>query len=349
MQKWRWPRVCRTHANDRRNIAEASNCDEVIGFACIDGAPSAPDTPIVSTQINLSFRQLRAFAEAYRLRNLTHAADALHITQSAVSALIRQLEDSLNVQLFERTPRTLRPTKAADDAYVQVEAILTQLGAFQHSMLNRAEADCSILSFSCAPALASACVPTVLARYQRLFPNVQTVMYDADDGSLIQRVLDENAEFSVGFYGHEPAAVTREPLVVDYLNVVCHKDSPLASKQEVQWTDLQDQQFINLTKSTILQHLISESLALVGHTYRPAYEIRFIYTALAMASQGLGVIVLPGFLVKGNPHVENLVAKKLHNPVIERILYIHTREGHRLSAGAAEFVEMLRSHLLSLE
>jgi LysR family transcriptional regulator, carnitine catabolism transcriptional activator len=303
----------------------------------------------VSTQLNISLRQLRAFAEAYRLRNLTHAADALHITQSAVSALIRQLEGSLNVQLFERTPRTLRPTKAADDAYVQVEGILGRIGALQQSMHNRAETGCSTLSFSCAPALASACVPTVLAKFQRAFPDVQTVMYDADGASLIQRVLDENAEFSIGFFGHEPVAVTREPLVVDYLNLVCHKDSPLASKDEVQWTDLLDQQIINLSKSEILQHLISESLAGAGSAYRPAYEIGFIYTALAMASQGLGVVVAPGFLIKGNPHVANLVARKLHNPVIERTLFIHTREGHVLSAVGTEFVDMLRAHLLALE
>ena len=65
-----------------------------------------------------TLKQLRAFAAVYELRKLTAAAERLSITQSAVSVLIRQMEEALSTRLFDRTTRSLRPTRAADEAIV---------------------------------------------------------------------------------------------------------------------------------------------------------------------------------------------------------------------------------------
>src|SRR5690349_15712764 len=107
----------------------------------------------MTAPLRLTLRQLRAFAQAYKMRNLTHAADSLHMTQSAMSALILQLEESLGVQLFERTTRMLRPTLAADDAFAQAEEILSRAIELQLSMKQRATSAENALSFSCVPAL----------------------------------------------------------------------------------------------------------------------------------------------------------------------------------------------------
>ena len=299
----------------------------------------------MATRLNITLRQMRAFVDAYRLRNLTHAAEALHVTQSAMSALIRQFEEELGVQLFERTPRMLRPTKAADDAYRRVEAILQDITALGMDMRDRAEQIERVLSFTCAPALSSAIIPAVLAEFKRQHPDVKTVMHDAADASLIQRVLSEDVEFSIGFFEHEPESVARIPLVVDYLCAVCQKDSPLAKKKRVTWDDLVEQPLINLSRATQVQQLISESLAHTGRPLRPAYEISFLHTALALAGEGLGVVVIPGYYVRSSPNVTSLVAKKLHDPLIERGLLVHTRQGCTLSSPANTFLEMVKEHL----
>ena len=302
----------------------------------------------MSVQINITLRQMRAFLTAYRLRNLTHAADAMNMTQSAMSAMIRQFEESLGIQLFERTPRVLRPTKAAEKAFAQVEAILDKVNALSADMHDLADIHERVLAFSCAPALSAAVVPTVLAKLSRSAPEVKIVLYDAGDSSLIKRVLDEEVEFSLGFFEHEPEAVASTPLVMDHLSVVCRADSALAARERVVWEDLVSEPIINLSKGVKVHQMINEALSTAGRAYRPAYEISFIHTALALAAQGMGLVVLPGYLIKGNPHVGTLVAKKLHEPVIERSLLVHTRQGHTLSPVAVEFLDMLKEHLASL-
>src|SRR3954454_19077415 len=74
-----------------------------------------------------SIRQLRAFRAVYHLRKVSAAAEQLALTQSAISVLIRQLEDGLGTRLFDRTTRALRPTAAAVEALPTVERVLRDL------------------------------------------------------------------------------------------------------------------------------------------------------------------------------------------------------------------------------
>jgi DNA-binding transcriptional LysR family regulator len=64
-----------------------------------------------------------------------------------------------------------------------------------------------------------------------------------------------------------------------------------------------------------------------------------------MIEQGLGVAVLPGYLVRGSARSDSLVSRRLEDPLVERSLLVHTRQGHVLSAPASRFLELLRTRL----
>jgi LysR family transcriptional regulator, carnitine catabolism transcriptional activator len=295
--------------------------------------------------MTITLRQLRAFSEAYRLRNLTHAADAVHVTQSAMSVLIRQLEEGLGVQLFERTPRALRPTAAADQAYAMARRILEEVDQLERTMREQASGARRQLAFTCTPALACTVVPRAVAEFKQRMPEARVVMHDAADATLIGEVLSEAVEFSVGWYENEPEALVVEQLVIDALAVVCRHDSPLVALPRVTWADLAGQHLIRLTKGAPLRRQIGEAASATGLAFEPDYEVSYLHTALAMIGQGLGVAVLPGYLVRGNPHTGGLVALALQEPVVERSLLVHTRPGHELSEPARVFLGMLRGML----
>ena len=63
-----------------------------------------------------TMRQLEALVLVYRLGSITKAAAELRVTQSAISLLIRQMEDNFQLKLFDRTTRALHPTPACKDA-----------------------------------------------------------------------------------------------------------------------------------------------------------------------------------------------------------------------------------------
>ncbi|NPC58292.1 LysR family transcriptional regulator [Caenimonas sp. S4] len=279
------------------------------------------------------------------MRNLTHAADSLHMTQSAMSALIKQLEDSLGMQLFERTPRVLKPTPAADDAYPQSVEILSRVGTLQAGMKDRAKGAETLLSFSCVPSLASTVIPTVLNQFRKAMPGVRPVVFDDGDAALMERVCSGECEFSVSTFEQDPEALAQIPLVVGYLGVACAKSSPLARLKRVTWADLVGQPIIHLSKGSSLQQQIREYFPDATRSYKPAFEIGFIHTALALAAEGLGVVIVQSFLVEGNPHMKGLMLKKLYDPIAEKSLIIQTRKGHEMTRPAQVFLGMLRDHL----
>ena len=297
----------------------------------------------------ITLRQLRAFSLVYRLRNLTHAAESLHMTQSAMSALILQLEESLCVKLFERTPRMMRPTEAAVEAYRQAEEILTRATTLQLDMAERSKAAQATLAFSCVPALTSGIVPTVIAEFERRVPGTRVVMHDELDSLLIERVLSGKAEFSISPFEHDPELVSQTPLARSFVSVVCHQDSDLAVKSSVSWEDLLDQRVINLFRGGPVQHLISEIFPINGKSLKADFEIGYIQTAMAMAAQHLGVVILPDYFVRDNPHFGSLVAKKLHDPEVKQTLFVHTRKGHVLTEVAQTFIDLLRERLNSTD
>src|SRR3954453_2214128 len=71
-----------------------------------------------------TMRQLEALVLVYRLGSLTKAAAELKVTQSAMSLLIRQIEENFQLRLFDRTTRALHPTAACNDAVPIAERIL---------------------------------------------------------------------------------------------------------------------------------------------------------------------------------------------------------------------------------
>lgn len=75
----------------------------------------------------MELRQLRYFVAAARHRHVTRAAEALHVTQPALSQQIRRLETELGVALLHRTPRGVEPTAAGEELLARAESILAEV------------------------------------------------------------------------------------------------------------------------------------------------------------------------------------------------------------------------------
>lgn len=292
-------------------------------------------------------RQLRAFAETYRTLNLTHAAQTLHLSQPAVSSLIKQFEDSLGVRLFDRGPRALRPTRLADEAIKDVEEILSKVVAFEAKMRHKAEEATRTLSFTCVPALTTTVVPEVLAQFKADMPEVEVVMIDQASSSLIDPVVNEECEFNISPFPYDAAPVEYFSLLMDRVSVIFGPNSRLAMLESVSWADLAGERIISISKNRTLQAVLKERLSVGDVEFKPALDTFFILTALGLAANGMGVLLGPAFLAKLSPHIGALNTRTIEDPVIDQGLLVHHRPGHELSKPARHFLELLRRRLSS--
>jgi DNA-binding transcriptional LysR family regulator len=290
--------------------------------------------------MNVNLRQVRAFVAVYRLGSVTRAAQQLNLTQAAVSLLLRQFEDTLGVRLFDRTTRRLTPTQAALDALPVAQEVLDGIERLVNGARGMREKRLGRFGFAASTSAAAALMAPMLQRFSERYPEVEAVMQDRPPERIVEAVLMDEVEFAIGTPDRRTAAVELTPLIQDRLCVICRADSALVQRRHLRWRELKDVPTISGSRRNPIRAVIDETLAESGQHFVPTHEADYVATSLAMTLQGLGVSVLPSYLV-GPQHRRDLVAVPLVGPAVPRTLYAVVKRGHQLSPAAQAFVELL--------
>lgn len=294
----------------------------------------------------IKIRQIEAFVFAHRLGSLTKAAEEMHITQSAVSVLIRQLETQLGVSLFDRTTRSLQITVAGKEALPSALRILHDLDHFSSRLRGIATVTRGEVSFAATLAVAGALMPQILSRYRDLYPDITAIMHDVGSDQLVPQVVNEEVEFSIGTIDKATPHINLEVLLCDHISAICLPDSPFVQRSEISWREITEHPMIGLTKEISIRKLIDSALAASGRIFEPTYEVSYMSTALYMTLHGLGISILPSYLVS-SMQFPQLVTVKLLDPVVPRELFLITKRGRSLSPAASAFVQTAKEVIIT--
>jgi len=288
-----------------------------------------------------SVRQLRAFRAVYQLRKLSAAAEQLALTQSAVSVLIRQLEEGLGTRLFDRTTRSLRPTAAATEALATVERILRDLDSLGAGLRDLGTLRRGRVSIAVTPTLAEILLPPALQRFGQAYPGIQVVVDDCSPDQFVGRVVGEHVDFGVGTPERAAADVDTRKLVGDTLALVCRADHPLARKRRLAWSALQGHPIVTVRPGYGIRPMIDAAAAQAGVQLDVVNEVAFFSTALWMTRCGLGASIMPSAYARSAKH-SALVVRQLQAPVVSRDISFVSKRGRSLSPAAQAFADALQ-------
>lgn len=291
--------------------------------------------------MSMTLRQLQAFVLACELGSFTRTAERMLISQSAVTLLIKQLEESLGVTLFDRATRVLRPTSAANEALPIAERILHNQELLTDRLRALADRSRGFVTLAVTVGVAAALMPRVVAAFRAQYPNVRVVIQDLSPEQLIMRTLDEEVEVAIGTVDVPIPELQVSGLLEGPVSVVCQATSRLASADALTWDAVLEQPVIAIKKDSGIRTLIDDVLAAKGKTLVPVYEVSLVTTALAMTAEGLGVSILPPYLVPQPPY-SHLAVRPLTDPMVRRQVSIVTKKGRSLSHAAISFIEVTR-------
>ncbi len=291
-----------------------------------------------------TIRQLRAFVEVHRLRKLSAAADKLFVTQSAVSMLLRQLEEGLGARLFDRTTRSLQPTPAATEMLPMAERILRDVDALSGGFRDLAQLERGRISVAITPTLASFLLPEAIQRFVQAHPHVRLQVDDCAPDQFVSRVMGEHVDFGIGTPERPGAEIDTQTLLRDHLALVCLQGHPLARLRSVRWADLAGHSLVTVRPGYGIRSLIEKTAAQAGVNLEVNHEVSFLSTALWMTSSGMGAAVMPAAFAhaEANPA---LVIRPISAPRVSRDVSVVTKRGRSLSAASLSFIETLRSSL----
>lgn len=294
----------------------------------------------MGVEIHLTLKQLRAFAAVFRRRKLAAAAEELGISQSAVSVLIRQAEETLGTRLFDRTTRSLVPTPAAEDAFGVAERILQDVQTLSSNFRDLSEGERGRVRIAATPATAAAFLPRTARRFSHRYANVGLVINDCAPNQFLQHIEAERVDFGLGTPPPEGTEFASRVVHEDNIALVCARDHPFARRDSVRWAELAGETLIVFRPGYGVRQLIESTLLKTGIDSAITHEVGFLATAAWMAASSLGVTILPRALA----HLEarsDLAIVPLVEPALTRTIALITKKGRSLSPPCRLFSEML--------
>ena len=141
----------------------------------------------------------RTFLEVYRLRSYTHAADALHITQPAVSQHIRQLEHHYGCALFTKAGRGIEPTEAGELLYRALDVMENDDVRLRGELDALASVDVARppLRFGCTRTVADFVAPRLLAEHLTRHPDERILMRTGNTSELVALIDQGDIDFAL--------------------------------------------------------------------------------------------------------------------------------------------------------
>lgn len=298
----------------------------------------------MNTTFAPTIRQLRAFVQVHRLRKLSAAAEQLFVTQSAVSMLIRQLEEGLDARLFDRTTRSLQPTAAASEMLPVAERILRDVDALATGFRELAQLERGRVSIAVTPTLASFLLPEAIRAFARSHPQVRVLVDDCAPDQFVSRVIGEHVDFGIGTPERPGAEVDTQTLLRDHLALVCPRTHPLAGQRSVRWRALVGEPLTTVRPGYGIRPQIEAAAARAGVALDVVHEVSFLSTALWMTASGMGAAIMPSAFARAAGDA-SLAILPLVAPRVSRDVSVVTRRGRSLSAASLSFIRTLRATL----
>jgi len=243
--------------------------------------------------MRLTFAQVRSFVTVASMGSFTQAAEVLQLSQPALTSRINQLEEALEVRLFERTTRSVELT----DAGRTMLPIFLRLVAEMEDAVSRAREQAQraqgIVRLACLPFCAATFLPELIARFRGRYPDATFVVEDVVNRQICALVRDRQVDFGIGAYAGEEPDFAFDDLCTDRLQVVLPSDHPLTSVERVTVDELTQHPLILINRGSSLRAAMDDAFAKSGFSPMPVCEVKHVSTAVALARAGLGVTVLP--------------------------------------------------------
>ena len=288
----------------------------------------------------MTLRQLEILRALIRHRTTIAAAEALFLSQPAVSNALKQMEAQAGFALFERINNRLFPTREAMVLYQDAEGIFALHAGLENRVRDLRENKAGHLRVAATPPLGHGVIPAVLREFQVRRPQVR-VFLDVRNFEGVTESL-ENGLCELGFMLGEDdtAPLTRERLQGGDMVCVMRPGHRLAALRVITPADLAQHAFIALERGTRMGEAVRESFRAAGCPFRFAVEVRYCNTACVLAEAGVGAAVVDPFSAAAG-RAQGLEIRPF-TPATPTSAYAAWSPGRPLSRLAEAFLQSVR-------
>jgi DNA-binding transcriptional LysR family regulator len=290
--------------------------------------------------MDLNIRKVHSFLTIAEMGSFRRAAEKLHISPSALSTHIQQLEAVLGIPLLHRTTRSVTITPQGQRFLVRSRELIASVESIVEELKDEADLQRKQLTIACVPTMMSGILPPAMAVFAQRYPAIKLRILDGRASWIARYVEKSEADFAIGSPPENSHAFMVTPLLEDMFVALVPGNHPLAKQREVRLADLGQYPFIGLKSSYGVRDALDRAAHEAGITLTRTFELVHHYSVGRLVEAGLGITAMPSMTVPmtGTP---GLVSVPIVAPRVKRQISIIRRKGGRLSRPAQQFLAIL--------
>ena len=280
-------------------------------------------------------RRLQVFHTVAKLLSFTRAADALHMTQPAVTFQVRQLEEYFNTRLFDRTHNKISLTEAGRRVYEFSDKIFDLYAEMENAVRELTGEVSGVLIIGASTTIAEYMLPALLGDFRHEYPDVSVRLKVSNTEGIVGMV--ENNVIDLGVV---EAPVANKNLAVelcrmDQLVCIVPPNHPLASRETIPATELAQYPYIcreegSGTREVILEYL--DEAGIPSNQLDVIMELGSPEAIKGAVEAGIGITILSRATLAKELKLGTLVAVNLDPPLERPFSFVHQKQKFRQRA-----------------
>ncbi|WP_353475049.1 LysR family transcriptional regulator [Salipiger sp. H15] len=294
--------------------------------------------------MRVDYLGLEAFVAIADYGSFQRAAEALNLSQAALSHRLRKIEDDLGSPLLIRSSREVSLTAIGQGLLPEARALLKSLYDTYESVRSGAQRQARNLAFACLPSIANAVMPQVLQTLSRERPDIAFEVLDIPVDRISGAVRNGAAEFGITIVSAELSDLRLRPLVDEDYQLFVPGDHDFARRSHVTLEDIAGLKLARIRSQSKNRQLLESAFGEMRDRILWHFEVQNATLAMRLVSAGIALTILPESAIAMAP--ASLVAVPFRGVRLQRTLGIVSRRGVPISENAAALLDRIEGELL---
>ena len=269
-------------------------------------------------RVPLTLRQLEYVVALADTLHFGRAAEACFVSQPALSAQLKTLEEGLGLPLFERGRREVRLTRAGEAFLPRARTILRESQELWEGILRFRDPLSGPFHLGVIPSIAPYLLPRVLPAIRQSFPELELSLHEGKTKTLVERLEAGDLDVIIVALPYPLLSLEVEPLFEDPFYLAVSRDHPLRHNSSVSLDQLEGEEILLLEEGHCLRGHALQLCDLARRTRLGNLRATSLSTLLSMVAEGMGLTVVPRLLVESRLKESTLVYRPIKDKTARR-------------------------------
>ncbi|MDU2065203.1 MAG: LysR family transcriptional regulator [Sporomusaceae bacterium] len=243
----------------------------------------------------MELRELTYFVTVCTLHNFTAAAEALHVSQPAVSKAVTRLEAELGLSLLDRSQKRVQLTAEGKIFLELAKGFLDHFQSLQNTMAEYKKLSHDTFRLAVPPLLGAYVFPALFAAFKKSYPALDMLVVDDGSAAAVNLVLEKNVHAALVMFPDNLAALPlcSHQITTQEITVCLPPHHRLAAKPTLSFTDINKEPLILYNEGYLLRKIILDNYAQAGLAPNITISTNQFQTIKALVAQDVGISFLP--------------------------------------------------------